>query len=233
MLKVTDLRAFYGKVEVLKRISLQVGEGEIVALIGANGAGKTTTLRSISGLVRTEGVIRFLGRSIERTAPEVIVRMGISHVPEGGGIFPDMTVAENLELGACTRKDREAVQMDLEKVCRRFPVLARRQEQMAGTLSGGERQMLAMGRGLMARPKLYLLDEPSLGLSPLMVKELARIIGEINREGQTVLLVEQNARMALGLAHRAYVLETGRISVEGTASELADNEHVTMAYLGK
>ena len=233
MLVVKNIRAFYGKIEVLKEISLDVHEGEIVTIIGANGAGKTTTLRAISGLVRSVGEIEFLGQEIGRQAPATIVKMGISHVPEGGGVFPDMTVLENLELGACTRTDKQAVEKDIQKVFQRFPILAERKRQMAGTLSGGERQMLAMGRGLMAVPKLYLLDEPSLGLSPLMVKQLAKIIAEINQGGQTVLLVEQNARMALGLAKRAYVLETGRITVHGEASELADNEHVKKAYLGK
>jgi branched-chain amino acid transport system ATP-binding protein len=232
MLKVHELSAFYGKVEVLKGISLQVHDQEIVALIGANGAGKTTTLRAISGLVKSVGEIEFLGQTIGRQAPEVIVKMGISHVPEGGGVFPDMTVLENLELGACTRTDKQAIEKDIQKVFQHFPILADRKGQMAGTLSGGERQMLAMGRGLMAEPKLYLLDEPSLGLSPLMVKELARIIAEINQGGQTVLLVEQNARMAFGLANRAYVLETGRIVLSGKASELTANEHVKRAYLG-
>ncbi len=182
MLQITDIRAFYGKVQLLKGISLEVREGEIVALIGANGAGKTTTLRAISGLVKPQGKIEFLGQRIERLATETIVKLGISHVPEGSGVFPLMTVLENLELGACTRKDRAVIKRDLEMVFERFPRLAERIGQMAGTLSGGERQMLSMGRGLMANPKLYLLDEPSLGLSPLMVKGLAEIIKEINLE---------------------------------------------------
>jgi len=233
MLVVTEVQAFYGKTQVLKDVSLEVRLGEIVALIGANGAGKTTTLKAISGLVRPHGRIEFAGQRIDRSAPEAIVKMGISQVPEGGGVFPDMTVLENLELGACTRKDKEAVQKDLQMVFRRFPRLAERKGQLSGTLSGGERQMLAMGRGLMARPRLYLLDEPSLGLSPLMVKELARIIRELNKdERQTVLLVEQNARMALGLADRGYVLDTGRVTLQGEARELADNEQVKRAYLG-
>jgi len=233
MLKLKEIRAFYGKVEVLKRISLEVHEGEIVTVIGANGAGKTTALRSISGLVRSVGEIEFLGQKIDRHSPELIVKMGISHVPEGGGVFPDMTVMENLELGACTRKDTEGIRRDLRHVFDRFPILEKRKTQFAGTLSGGERQMLAMGRGLMTQPKLYLLDEPSLGLSPLMVGEVGRIIGQIHQEGRTVLLVEQNARMALGLSDRGYVLEIGRITLQGKASELAENEQVKRAYLGK
>jgi branched-chain amino acid transport system ATP-binding protein len=234
MLRLNEIQTFYGKVQVLKEISLEVKDGEIVTLIGANGAGKTTTLRAISGLVRpASGGIEFLGQRIDRLSPEIIVKMGVSHVPERAGVFPYMTVLENLELGACTRRDKEEIKKDLRVVYGLFPILEQRKEQLTGTLSGGERQMVAMGRGLMAKPKLYLLDEPSLGLSPLLVKRIAKIIVEINKEGKTVLLVEQNARIALGIANRGYVLETGRIVVQGEASELMNNEHVKKAYLGK
>ena len=234
MLRLNEIQTFYGKVQVLKEISLNVKDGEIVTLIGANGAGKTTTLRVISGLVRpASGGIEFLGQRIDRLSPEIIVKMGVSHVPERAGVFPYMTVLENLELGACTRRDKEEIKKDLRVVYGLFPILEQRKEQLTGTLSGGERQMVAMGRGLMAKPKLYLLDEPSLGLSPLLVKRIAKIIVEINKEGKTVLLVEQNARIALGIANRGYVLETGRIVVQGEASELMNNEHVKKAYLGK
>ena len=234
MLRLNEIQTFYGKVQVLKKISLNVKDGEIVTLIGANGAGKTTTLRVISGLVRpASGGIEFLGQRIDRLSPEIIVKMGVSHVPERAGVFPYMTVLENLELGACTRRDKEEIKKDLQVVYGLFPILEQRKEQLTGTLSGGERQMVAMGRGLMAKPKLYLLDEPSLGLSPLLVKRIAKIVVEINKEGKTVLLVEQNARIALGIANRGYVLETGRIVVQGEASELMNNEHVKKAYLGK
>jgi len=234
MLRLNKIQTFYGKVQILKDISLEVKDGEIVTLIGANGAGKTTTLRAISGLVRpASGGIEFLGKRIDRLSPEIIVKMGVSHVPERAGVFPYMTVLENLELGACTRRDKEEIKKDLQVVYGLFPVLEQRKEQLTGTLSGGERQMVAMGRGLMAKPKLYLLDEPSLGLSPLLVKRIAKIIVEINKEGKTVLLVEQNARIALGIANRGYVLETGRIVIQGEASTLMDNDHVKKAYLGK
>jgi len=234
MLRLNKIQTFYGKVQILKDISLEVKDGEIVTLIGANGAGKTTTLRAISGLVRpASGGIEFLGKRIDRLSPEIVVKMGVSHVPERAGVFPYMTVLENLELGACTRRDKEEIKKDLQVVYGLFPILEQRKEQLTGTLSGGERQMVAMGRGLMAKPKLYLLDEPSLGLSPLLVKRIAKIIVEINKEGKTVLLVEQNARIALGIANRGYVLETGRIVIQGEASTLMDNDHVKKAYLGK
>jgi branched-chain amino acid transport system ATP-binding protein len=234
MLRLNKIQTFYGKVQILKDISLEVKDGEIVTLIGANGAGKTTTLRAISGLVRpASGGIEFLGKRIDRLSPEIVVKMGVSHVPERAGVFPYMTVLENLELGACTRRGKEEIKKDLQVVYGLFPVLEQRKEQLTGTLSGGERQMVAMGRGLMAKPKLYLLDEPSLGLSPLLVKRIAKIIVEINKEGKTVLLVEQNARIALGIANRGYVLETGRIVIQGEASTLMDNDHVKKAYLGK
>jgi len=234
LLRVADVQTFYGKVQALRGVSLEVNEGDIVALIGANGAGKTTILRAISGLVRpAAGRIEFLDRRIDRLSPEIIVKMGISHVPERAGLFPHMTVLENLQLGACTRKEREESRGDLDRIYKIFPILEGRKQQLTGTLSGGERQMVAMGRGLMARPKLYLLDEPSFGLSPLLVKHLGKIIAGIHKEGQTVLLVEQNARMALGLATSGYVLETGRIVLQGCASDLIHNEHVNKAYLGK
>jgi branched-chain amino acid transport system ATP-binding protein len=233
MLKLKEVSAYYGKVEALKKISIEVRQGEVIAIIGANGAGKTTTMRTISGLMKCSGAIEFLGERIERTSPNVIARMGISHVPEGGGVFPSMSVLENLELGACFQKDKGTVRRNLERVFVLFPRLKERTRQFAGTLSGGERQMLAVGRGLMAGPKLLILDEPTLGLSPLMVQLLERIIQEINLAGHTVLLVEQNARMALRLSNRCYVLETGRIGIQGPSSELADNESVKKAYLGK
>jgi branched-chain amino acid transport system ATP-binding protein len=233
MLKLTDVSAYYGKVEALKNISLEVNAGEVVAMIGANGAGKTTTLRTISGLMKSTGRIEFAGARIDQSAPKDIVRRGISHVPEGGGVFPDMSVMENLELGACIRKDKQAIGDDMERIFTLFPRLRERVCQHAGTMSGGERQMLAVGRGLISKPKLLILDEPTLGLSPLMVQQLAEIISEINRSGQTILLVEQNARMALRLADRGYVLETGRICAEGTSAELSQNTHVKKAYLGK
>lgn len=233
MLRLTNVSAFYGKVEALKQISLEVGEGEIVTIIGANGAGKTTTLRTISCLMNSAGKVEFMGKRIDRTAPEKIVHMGISHVPEGGGVFPLMSVLENIELGACFRNNKSATKAIMKQVFELFPRLEERTGQLAGTLSGGERQMLAIGRALMAGPKLLILDEPTLGLSPLMVQQAGRIIKEINRAGQTVLLVEQNARMALGISDRGYVLETGRISAEGNSNELGKDDHIKKAYLGK
>ena len=233
MLLIDGIETYYGKTKALKGISLEVREGEAVVLIGANGAGKTTTLKAVSGLIRpTQGKIEFLGKRIDRLPSEAIVKMGVAHVPEGRGIFPDMTVLENLEVGACTRKDKEGIREDLEKVFSHFPILESRQSQLGGTLSGGEQQMLAMGRGLMVRPNLYLLDEPSVGLAPLMVSQLFRIIEDINRRGMTVFLVEQNARMALGLARRGYVLETGKIVLNGPADQLIKDDHVRKAYLG-
>jgi branched-chain amino acid transport system ATP-binding protein len=233
MLEVDDIETYYGKTKALRGVSLEVHDGEAVVLIGANGAGKTTTLKTISGLITpASGTIAFFGKRIERLPSEAIVKMGISHVPEGRGIFPHMTVLENLELGACTRKDKEGIRQDLELVLRHFPILESRKKQLGGTLSGGEQQMLTMGRGLMIRPKLYLLDEPSLGLAPLMVEHLFKIIGEINKQGTTVFLVEQNARLALSLAHRGYVLETGRIVLHDSVENLKENEHVKKAYLG-
>ena len=233
MLTLTMVSSFYGKVEALKQISMEITDGEIVTIIGANGAGKTTALRTISGLMNSTGTIEFLGCRIDGFSPDRIVKMGISHVPEGGGVFPLMSVLENLELGACFRRDTLETKRDMDKIFDLFPRLRERTRQLAGTLSGGERQMLAIGRGLMAGPKLLILDEPTLGLSPLMVQQTGNIISEINQTGQTVLLVEQNARMALGISNRGYVLETGRISAHGASEELLKNDHVKKAYLGK
>ena len=233
MLSVTDLHVYYGAIHALKGVSLSVNRGEIVTLIGANGAGKSTTLRTISGLIAPRsGDISFEGSSIAGQRAHEIVRSGISQVPEGRRIFADMTVMENLELGAFTRSDADGIAADTEMVFGRFPRLKERCTQLAGTLSGGEQQMLAMGRALMSRPRLLLLDEPSMGLAPLLIKEIFSIIADINAAGTTILLVEQNANMALSIAHRAYVLETGRITLSGAAQELAASEDVRKAYLG-
>ena len=233
MLTIDNLNVFYGAIHALKGISLEVKEGEIVTLIGANGAGKSTTLRTISGLLKPkEGSIKFEGKDIGGMAAQNVVKLGISQVPEGRRIFANMTVMENLELGAFTRSDKAGIAQDLDMVFGRFPRLAERRSQLAGTLSGGEQQMLAMGRALMSRPKLLLLDEPSMGLAPLLIKEIFNIIVDINKTGTTVLLVEQNANMALSIANRAYVLETGRITLAGDAKELAASEDVRKAYLG-
>lgn len=233
MLKIDNIHVYYGAIHALKGISLEVEMGEIVTLIGANGAGKSTTLRTISGLLTPrEGVISFRGENIGGLPAHEIVRRGISQVPEGRRIFAEMSVQENLEMGAFIRKDKDGIEKDFELVYERFPRLKERRRQQAGTLSGGEQQMLAMGRALMSRPKLLLLDEPSMGLAPLLIKEIFSIIEDINREGTTVLLVEQNANMALSIAHRAYVMETGRITLQGAAKELAASEDVRKAYLG-
>lgn len=233
MLEVQDIDIYYGVIHALKGVSLKVNEGEIVTLIGANGAGKTSTLRTISGLIKAvKGSVSFQGREINGMNARDIVKMGISHVPEGRRIFPDMTVFENLELGAYLRRDKAEMKKDLEQIYSRFPILEKRSKQLAGTLSGGEQQMLAMGRALMSRPRLLLLDEPSMGLAPLLVKEIFSIIEHINSQGTTVLLVEQNANMALSIAHRAYVLETGTIALEGDAKELAKSDEIKKAYLG-
>lgn len=233
MLVLANLHAGYGETNVLKGISLQINEGEIVALLGANGAGKTTTLMTISGLVATRsGSIAFNGQSITNEAPDRIVGRGISHVPEGRRVLPRLTVLENLELGAYLRSDRTGINQDQQKMFDLFPVLAQRRKLLAGTLSGGEQQMLAIARGLMARPKLLLLDEPSLGLAPLLVQTIFSIIKKINQEGTTLLLVEQNAYQALQVSHRGYVLETGRVVLSDEASNLADNPQVKAAYLG-
>ncbi|MBY6276495.1 ABC transporter ATP-binding protein [Symbiobacterium thermophilum] len=232
MLEVRDLRVAYGNIEALHGISLTVAEGEIVTLIGANGAGKSTTLRAVSGLVRARsGQILFEGHDITRIPAHRIVALGIGHVPEGRKIFTDMTVQENLELGAYIADPRR-FREDLERVFERFPRLRERRRQSAATLSGGEQQMLALGRALMLRPRLLLLDEPSMGLSPRLVEEIFAIIVALNRAGTTVLLVEQNAAMALSIAHRAYVLETGRVVLEGPAKELRNHPAVKEAYLG-
>ena len=233
MLQVKDLSVHYGVIQALRQVSLEVNEGEIVALIGANGAGKTTLLHAISGLVKkSEGDILFLNHSLNKANARAIVSSGITQVPEGRRIFPDMSVAENLLMGAYLRKDKKGIEEDIQKVYERFPRLNERKKQLAGTLSGGEQQMLAMGRALMAKPKLLLLDEPSMGLSPLLVKEIFSIITEINKQGTTVLLVEQNARMALQIADRAYVMETGKIVLSGTGEELAASDEIKKAYLG-
>ncbi|ARP43988.1 ABC transporter ATP-binding protein [Geobacillus thermodenitrificans] len=233
MLKVEQIDVFYGNIHALKGVSLEVNSGEIVTLIGANGAGKTTLLKTISGLLKPKhGDIVYEGASIAGKAAQTIVKQGISHVPEGRRVFANMTVEENLELGAFLRKDKEGIQQDFSKVFELFPRLEERRKQLAGTLSGGEQQMLAIGRALMARPKLLLLDEPSMGLAPLLVKTIFRIIEEINQSGTTILLVEQNAHMALSIADRAYVIESGRVVLSGTASELQASEQVKQAYLG-
>ena len=233
MLQVEDLNVYYGAIHALQGISFHVDEGEIVTLIGANGAGKSTTLRTVSGLLRPRtGVVRFKGADITTTPAEQIVRLGISQVPEGRRIFAPLTVRENLMMGAFTRTDPVEIEASLQQVFQSFPRLKERIGQLGGTLSGGEQQMLATGRGLMSRPSLLLLDEPSMGLSPILVEEIFRIITEINKGGTSILLVEQNAQMALSIAHRAYVLETGRIVLEGKASEIAENPQVKSAYLG-
>ena len=233
MLEIKDIHVYYGAIHAIKGVSLTVRQGEIVTLIGSNGAGKSTTLRTVSGLLKPEeGDILFEGESIAGRPAQSIVKMGISQVPEGRRIFANMTVMENLELGAFTRDDADGIEADMNMVFERFPRLLERKEQAAGTLSGGEQQMLAMGRALMSRPRLLLLDEPSMGLAPLLIREIFNIIVDINKTGTTVLLVEQNANMALSIAHRAYVLETGRIALSGGAKELAASEEVRKAYLG-
>jgi branched-chain amino acid transport system ATP-binding protein len=233
VLAVEDLHVFYGGVHALKGVALEVEEGEIVALLGNNGAGKTTTLKSISGLVSPRrGRITLEGRPLSRVPPHEIVLRGIAHVPEGRRIFNRLTVLENLEMGAFLRDD-DGVPADLDRVFELFPILRERLRQSAGTLSGGEQQMLAIGRALMASPRLLLLDEPSMGLSPVLVERIFDTIADINRQGTTILLVEQNAAMALAIAHRGYVLETGTIALRGTAAELAENADVRRAYLGE
>ena len=233
LLEVNDLNVFYGAIHALQGISFHVDEGEIVTLIGANGAGKSTTLNTISGLVRARsGTVKFKRQQINTTPPYDVVSMGVVQVPEGRKIFAPLTVMENLDMGAYTRKDAASIQESLDRVFQSFPRLKERLNQYGGTLSGGEQQMLAMGRALMADPDLLLLDEPSMGLAPLLVEEIFSIIQEINSQGTSILLVEQNAQMALSIANRAYVLETGRIVLEGAAQEVADNPDVKVAYLG-
>lgn len=235
LLEVKDLWCHYGGAEILKGVSLRVDEGKVVAIIGSNGAGKTTTMRCISGLkAPTSGTIHFLGQRIDGKSPQEIVRLGVVQVPEGRQLFPYLTVMENLKVGAYLRKDRAQMKADMERVFEHFPRLYERRRQKARTLSGGEQQMLAIGRALMANPKLLLLDEPSLGLSPLMVEEIRKIVENINTtRGIGVVLVEQNARLALGVAHYAYVLETGSVVLEGSPEELMTSDHVRRAYLGQ
>lgn len=233
MLELRDINVHFGVIHALKGISLTVNDGEIVTLIGANGAGKTTTLRTISGLKKpTSGQILLDGVDITNTSTRERVRLGISHAPEGRRVFASMTVLENLELGAYLRRDKDGIEKDLTRVYEWFPILAERKKQLAGTLSGGEQQMLAIGRALMSRPKILFLDEPSMGLAPLLVHEIFNIIKEINQAGTTILLVEQNASMALQIAHRAYVLETGSILLSGKGEDLIKSEEIKKAYLG-
>jgi branched-chain amino acid transport system ATP-binding protein len=233
LLEVNDLNVYYGAIHALQGISFTVNEGEIVSLIGANGAGKSTTLRTVSGLLRPRrGYVKFKDQDITMTPAEQIVALGISQVPEGRKIFAPLTVRENLEMGAYTRNDPAEIDQSMQRVFASFPRLKERASQLGGTLSGGEQQMLATGRGLMSRPTLLLLDEPSMGLSPILVEEIFRIIKEINSQGTSILLVEQNALMALSIAHRAYVLETGRIVLEGDAKKLREDPKVKAAYLG-
>jgi branched-chain amino acid transport system ATP-binding protein len=233
LLRVEDIHTYYGSIEALKGITLEVHEGEIVTLIGANGAGKSTTLRSINGLNHPRrGTIEFLGRNITRVAAHDIVRLGISQSPEGRKLFPRMSVLENLEMGAFQRKDRSGLRADLDRVYSLFPRLQERKQQRAGTLSGGEQQMVAIGRALMAHPKLLLLDEPSMGLAPIFVERVFETIKEINEQGTTILLVEQNAMMALDIANRGYVLQTGTVALSDDAKQLRENEQVRKTYLG-
>lgn len=233
ILEISDLNVYYGAIHAIKGISFHVMKGEIVTLIGANGAGKTTTLNTISGLLKPRsGKIIFEGKRIDKSPPHKIVDLGISQAPEGRKIFPNLSTLENLELGAYTRKDKEGIKKDLEKVFELFPRLKERLKQNAGTLSGGEQQMLSIGRALMSSPKVMLLDEPSLGLAPMLVKSIFSTVLEINQKGTTILLVEQNAHMALQIAHRGYVIETGRIVLEDTAKNLVNNQQVKEAYLG-
>lgn len=234
MLEIKDLQVYYGVIQAIKGISFTVNEGEIIALIGANGAGKTTILHTISGLIPAKtGSVRFMDKELTRTAPHKIVQMGMAHVPEGRRIFQELSVYENLKLGAYTRKDKAEIEQSIQMVYKRFPRLEERKKQVAGTLSGGEQQMLAMGRALMSKPKIILMDEPSMGLSPLLVSEIFDIIKSINESGTTVLLVEQNAKKALSIANRAYVLETGNIVLEGGAKDLMNDDSIKKAYLGE
>ncbi|MGB7710258.1 MAG: ABC transporter ATP-binding protein [Microcoleus sp.] len=234
MLEIKDIHTYYGNIHALKGVSLTVKEGEVVTLIGSNGAGKTTTLRTIQGLLRPrQGTVLFEGKPLESLSTEAIVRLGISQSPEGRLIFPRMTVQENLEMGAYLRNDTLGIKSDMEKALNLFPRLRERISQKGGTLSGGEQQMLAIARALMSRPRLLLLDEPSMGLAPMLVSQIFAIVRDINAQGTTILLVEQNARMALSVAHRGYVIQTGQVVVTGTASDLQSNETVRKAYLGE
>jgi len=233
LLKVEKLETYYGKVAALKGISFEVKQGDIVTLLGSNGAGKSTTLRTISGLISpTEGKVTFCGEDITKLPPHEIVKRGLIHLPEGRHIFKDLTVTENLELGSYTLNDKKERKRLMNEVFERFPILATRSKQLGGTLSGGEQQMLAIGRGLMAKPKLLLLDEPSMGIAPLIVRDITKIIRSLHEEGTTILLVEQNAKMALGLASYGYVLDTGKIVLKGKGNELRQDEKVVKAYLG-
>lgn len=234
MLVIKNLEAYYDGIQALKGVSLHVDRGEVVCLIGANGAGKTTTLHSVSGLMKhVEGDILLEGKPITTLPPERIVRLGVAHVPEGRQIFAPLSVPDNLRLGAYTRKDKAGIAHDMEWMFELFPRLAERRNHLAGVLSGGEQQMLALGRALMMRPKILLLDEPSMGLAPLIIKEIFRVIGELKKEGMTILLVEQNAKAALNVSDRAYVLETGRIVLSGTAEEMLQSKDIQRAYLGR
>lgn len=233
-LEVNDLSVYYGMIQALKGISFKVEKGEIVALIGANGAGKTTTLHTLSGLISAKGgSIIYKDKDISKIPPHKLVSIGMAHIPEGRRIFSEMSVLENLKMGAYTRKDREEIEDSIEKIYKRFPRLEERKNQLAGTMSGGEQQMLAMGRALMSKPEIVLMDEPSMGLSPIFVNEIFDIIKQMRREGVTVLLVEQNAKKALSVSDRAYVLENGKIVMQGRASEIMDDESIKKAYLGE
>ena len=233
MLEVKNLSVHYGMIQAVRNVDFKVNEGEIVSLIGANGAGKSTILKTLSGLIHpSEGEIVYLGENIALTSAKKIVEKGLVQVPEGRHVFPGLTVKENLELGAFLRKDKEEIQKDMEAVFERFPILKERKDQDAQTLSGGEQQMLAMGRALMSRPKLLLLDEPSMGLAPIFIREIFKIIQEIQKTGTTVLLIEQNAKMALSISNRAYVLETGSVVLSGTGQELLESDEIQKAYLG-
>lgn len=234
MLEVKDLEVYYGVIQAIKGVSFQVNQGEVIALIGANGAGKTTILHTITGLLSPKrGSVMFEGKEITKVPAHKIVSIGMAHVPEGRRVFAELSVYENLKMGAYTRKDKKEIEESLANVYKRFPRLEERKNQMAGTLSGGEQQMLAMGRALMSKPKIILMDEPSMGLSPIMVNEIFDIIRAVSEGGTTVLLVEQNAKKALGIADRAYVLETGKIVLEGKAEELLENDSIKKAYLGE
>ncbi len=233
MLEVKNLSVHYGMIQAVRNVDFKVNEGEIVSLIGANGAGKSTILKTLSGLIHpSEGEIVYLGENIASTSAKKIVEKGLVQVPEGRHVFPGLTVKENLELGAFLRQDKEEIQKDMEAVFERFPILKERKDQDAQTLSGGEQQMLAMGRALMSRPKLLLLDEPSMGLAPIFIREIFKIIQEIQKTGTTVLLIEQNAKMALSISNRAYVLETGSVVLSGTGQELLESDEIQKAYLG-